>query len=248
MTLLARFFLRDCDSVGRRPRLVGRPWIENGGRIVLGDDVHFSSCPVQSHFVVRGGSLEIGSAVSIGQGAAISVYQHVRIGDGTVLGAFSTIADTDFHVAGDRFAKPSTAPILIGKHVRIGDRVTILRGTQIRDGAVIASGSVVAGNVDPHVRVAGVPARVAQAAGSGDARHTEERLPEIVQRVLGLSERPRLDQGPDAIDRWDSLGTLKLMLALEEEFQISLREDEVTRALCVADLVTAVEAARRQTT
>lgn len=54
-------------------------------------------------------------------------------------------------------AKP--AP-LIGNDVWIGARVTILRGVEIGNGAIIAAGAVVAKDVPPYAIVGGVPARV----------------------------------------------------------------------------------------
>jgi acetyltransferase-like isoleucine patch superfamily enzyme len=48
--------------------------------------------------------------------------------------------------------------IVIGDDVWIGTNVTILDGTNIGKGAVIAAGAVVRGNLDPMTVYAGVPA------------------------------------------------------------------------------------------
>jgi acetyltransferase-like isoleucine patch superfamily enzyme len=58
--------------------------------------------------------------------------------------------------AGDRTKK---AP-LIGNDVWIGARVTILRGVEIGNGAIVAAGAVVAKDVPPYAIVGGVPAKV----------------------------------------------------------------------------------------
>lgn len=51
-------------------------------------------------------------------------------------------------------------PITIGNDVWIGDRVLIMNGINIGDGAVIGSCAVVTKNVPPYAIVAGVPARI----------------------------------------------------------------------------------------
>lgn len=247
MTFSAQLHLRRC-RVGARPRTDGAPFIGNGSRIQIGDDFVLTSRPVQSHLVAgEKGRLEIGHGVVIGQGAAIAAHTLIRIGDRTRLGDFVVIADTDFHVPGDRDAAPPTAPVVIGADVRIGSRVTILRGATLGDGCEVAAGSVVSGPVPARARVAGVPARpvvpanvpradAGSAAGGVVAR--------VVRAALGLSADPPQDAGPGQLAGWDSLGSLKLLLALEEEFGITLQEHAVAGAKSVADLAAAVEHAR----
>lgn len=50
--------------------------------------------------------------------------------------------------------------IVVGNDVWIGDRVLIMGGVTIGDGACIAAGSVVTKDVEPYSIVGGVPARV----------------------------------------------------------------------------------------
>jgi maltose O-acetyltransferase len=52
-----------------------------------------------------------------------------------------------------------TKPVVIGDNVWIGMRATILPGTTIGRGAVVAAGAVVTGSIPPLTVVAGVPAR-----------------------------------------------------------------------------------------
>ena len=82
-----------------------------------------------------------------GHGAAIAAHQSIRIGTGSRIGPFCAIADTDFHVVGRPDEKPETSPIDIGPGVRLGARVTVLRGAVIGEGASVESGSVVSGVV-----------------------------------------------------------------------------------------------------
>ena len=155
-----RGWLRSCDHVGIDIVLDGKPTIGNKGRMRVGDRFHLASLPVGSHMVSGPeGVLEIGNDVSIAHGAAIAAFKLVRIGSATLIGPFVIIMDTDFHVIGDQAQRHDrAAPIAIGSGVRIGSRVTILRGSAIHDGASIAAGSVVTGVVPSGARVGGVPA------------------------------------------------------------------------------------------
>ena len=51
-------------------------------------------------------------------------------------------------------------PVVIGNDVWIGDRVTLIAGAPIGDGAVILAGAVVTKDVPPYAIVGGVPAKV----------------------------------------------------------------------------------------
>jgi len=235
-------WLRSVDRVGLDPVLIGRPHIDNEGRIRIGDRFSFSSRPARSHLVaMRGGSIEIGDRVVVYYGAAISSQLSVSIGDDVRIGPFSVIMDSDFHVAGDRNALAQPAPVKIGKRVVVGSRVTILRGSEIGDDAQVQSGSVVSGVVPDGARVSGVPARSIHEASEGAVD-----LPALVTRVLGLASPPSLDQGPAEIPEWDSLGALKLLLAIEEAFGISVGEEEMARAKSVSDLSRIAAAASKK--
>jgi acetyltransferase-like isoleucine patch superfamily enzyme len=52
------------------------------------------------------------------------------------------------------------AGITIGNDVWLGAKVTILDGTVIGDGCIVAAGAVVKGEFPPRSIIAGVPARV----------------------------------------------------------------------------------------
>jgi len=68
----------------------------------------------------------------------------------------------------------------------------------------------------------------------------------LVMRAFGLAAVPRPEHGPAEIGEWDSFGTLKLIVSLEEELKIALSADEVARVARVSDLVDLVDAARRR--
>lgn len=64
------------------------------------------------------------------------------------------------HDANDADHGTVPAPVRIDDHVWIASRATLLPGVTIGRGAVVAAGSVVAGDVPPRAIVAGVPAKV----------------------------------------------------------------------------------------
>lgn len=234
------FALRKCQSVGKDVVLEGNPhfmcWPDV--RIRIGDRFRLSSIPEVSYFqVFMGAEVQIGDDVWIGHGASIASTQRVAIGDGTKIGPFVTIMDTDFHVAGERSANPLSTPIEIGKHVHIGSGVTILRGSVIGDGARVEPYSVVSGVVPPGVTVSGVPARAKGASG----REGRGDVFEVLTRTFALPAPPSPDDGPLTVRGWDSLGSLRLLLALEDAFDVSIAPEEMVRVRSVRDLEALVD-------
>jgi acetyltransferase-like isoleucine patch superfamily enzyme/acyl carrier protein len=217
------------------------PTVENDGRIELGARFFLASSPVQSHLVTgEHGLLTVGDDVSIGHGAAIAAFERVEIGSGARVGPLVTIMDTDFHTIGDSGTSHQTTPVRIGRRARIGARVTLLRGADVGDGAVVEAGAVVSGKVGAGQRVAGVPALAVRAAGPGE----EVDVPRVVMQALGLAAPPPSAQTRQETPGWDSLGALKVLLALEDAFAVSLPEEEVAKAATIDDLAAAVERAR----
>src|SRR5260370_20104816 len=127
-------WLSGCTAVGPEARLRARPVVTNQGRLTIGARFQLSSVPVVSHlYTAPEGALEIGDGVTISFGAAIACLSRVRIGSNTRIGPYLALSDSDFHVVGDRNAKPEARPVEIGCGVRIGARVTVLSGCRIRD-------------------------------------------------------------------------------------------------------------------
>jgi acetyltransferase-like isoleucine patch superfamily enzyme/acyl carrier protein len=232
--------LRHATRVGSGSRVEGVADIGGGGEVIIGGGFFLASHPVRSHVLASPGArITIGDGVQISYGAAIAAQEAVDIGSHSSLGPFVVIMDNDFHKVGDRNAAGAVAPIRIGANVRIGTRVTILRGSVIGDNAQVLSGSMVSGLVPAGVTVGGVPARVINGrtvAAGGNLNG----MAVLVQQVLGLAELPAPGDGPAQIAAWDSLGSLRLLLAIEESFGISIREAEMQAANTVAALAAIV--------
>jgi FkbH-like protein len=156
----ARVELRQCDSVGAGARVVGRLRVENDGRISIGAGliVDGSYCPVEL-VTAGGGAIEIGESVWINFGTLVHARSRVEIGDGSHIGQYSILSDTEVPEAGDA-VHDEPKPIRVGKNVWIAGRVTVLPGTTIGDGSVITAGSFVSGDIPPGVVAGGNPARV----------------------------------------------------------------------------------------
>jgi acetyltransferase-like isoleucine patch superfamily enzyme/acyl carrier protein len=211
---------------------------------VVGDDFSMSSSPVRSHLYVTG-RMHIGDRVRIGAGAAISSLGRVDIDDDVSMGEFVIIMDSDFHVADDFHAAAVPRPVHVGRGARLGHRVVVMPGSRVGAGAVVKACSVVSGDVVENAVVEGNPARPRSVAQTdGEDGPLEAGVPRLVMQVLGLRSLPDLDAGPEQITQWDSLGTLRLIVALEETFGIALAEDQVKAVRSIRELTAQVEAAR----
>lgn len=106
-------------------------------------------------FRVEGGKLTIGTSF-FNQGCSITCMDNIQIGDNCLFGPNVVVVDHDHEYRytdesrGNHYRK---APISIGNNVWIGANVTILRGTQIEDGAVIGAGCVIRGRVEKNTVV-----------------------------------------------------------------------------------------------
>jgi acetyltransferase-like isoleucine patch superfamily enzyme len=148
--------------------VVDRPeWLYGVDHIAIGERV----------VVMRGAWLSVerlawdkpAPALSIGDGSALRPHVHISAAESVVIeedvgiGAFSTIVDND-HVRGDRGIVYNqewvSTPIRIGRGTWVGDRVAILRGTNIGRHCVIGTNSVVRGEIPDYSVAVGAPARV----------------------------------------------------------------------------------------
>jgi acetyltransferase-like isoleucine patch superfamily enzyme len=95
-------------------------------------------------------SIKIGNDVGISGGSIVSA-ESIEIGDGTLIGANTTIIDTDFHPTRSlkrRYDKENirSKKVMIGKNVFIGANCIILKGSVIPDNSIVPAGSVVRSN------------------------------------------------------------------------------------------------------
>ncbi len=186
--VMARVWLRSCNAVGRNARTFFHPHIENRGRIEIGDNVRLNSnwAPLE---LVTGpaGIIEIGDGVYINYGTLVSAQHRISIGANVMVGNYSIIADTEI----PGISEPSGGPQLEPRSVEIGDgawlaaRVTVLPGAKIGAGAVIAAGSVVAGEIPAGTVAGGIPARVLRTAARPQAAASDDQPHPSAEKAIG---------------------------------------------------------------
>ena len=236
----AKIALRGCDAIGEDVRLVGRPSIRNRGRLDIGRGTVICSHPVAAELVTGAdGALLIGRGVTLGYGCSIIAEGLITIGDGTRIGPFAMVCDVEDD--GSSGWRRSERPIVIGRDVRVGNKVTLLPGTYIPDGAEIAAGSVVSGTFEPE----GIASRGAAANSSGaptvpasDVSQRVARLVSVVFNRIGAAP-PSLEL--EAISGWGAGSALRLLLAVEKEFGMTIPDEEWLAIRSLGDLVAAVE-------
>ena len=104
----------------------------------------------------------IGKRTTFGYHSYIFASEKIEIGDDCLIAPFVYLVDSDHSIARDQrinLQSNNTSPIIIGNDVWIGTGAKILKGVNIGDGAVIASGALVKDDVEPYAIVGGIPAK-----------------------------------------------------------------------------------------
>jgi len=153
--------LRGADRVGAHPRTLGRPRIENHGRLIIGDHAIFRSVNVPLELVVEvGATLTIGDECHLEYGVSIAASERITIGDRAHIGPYVMIIDSEYHHVYDRAGRPSSRPVVIEDDVWIGAKASILPGVTVGRGSIVGAGAVVTKDVPPFSIAGGVPAKV----------------------------------------------------------------------------------------
>jgi acetyltransferase-like isoleucine patch superfamily enzyme len=126
--------------------------------------------------------LSIGDRVGIRPYCMISASEGIRIEDDVIIGAFSSVIDSDHTFADGRpnvmHNSMATAPITIGRGTWLAERVAVLRGSSIGRCCIVGANSVVRGELPDYAIAVGAPARVVgEVTGvDADAPPFSERL------------------------------------------------------------------------
>lgn len=158
--LAAKYYLRNCQKVGKFVSVNGKPKIDNLGEMQFDDEVRIWSTIVKAKlYTGKKGKLLVGKNSRI-NGAHIDAQNLITIGDNVRIAPYTIILDSDYHDVQNPFSDVSGQPITIEDNVWIATRSTILKGVTIGRGSVIATGAVVTKDVPENCIAAGVPARV----------------------------------------------------------------------------------------
>lgn len=111
-----------------------------------------------------GKGLKVGSRVGLGTHGFFGCAGGIEIGDDTIFGNYVSL-HSENHNFQDRnipirLQGVKRKGIIIGKDCWIGAKVTILDGTVIGDGCIVAAGAVVRGYIPPYSIIGGIPAKV----------------------------------------------------------------------------------------
>jgi len=109
--------------------------------------------------ILNGRKIFLGERNAINWGCVLDGRKCViRTGNDVSIGPEATILTLGHDPQSPDFADQG-GDVIIGDHVWIAYRAVILPGVTIGEGAVVAAGAVVAGDVEPFTIVAGVPAK-----------------------------------------------------------------------------------------
>ena len=163
------------------------------GRLVVGRWVHVGD---ENRLRVHEGTLWIGDGVVFGRDSTVNTYLDIEIGAASMIADWVYVCDFD-HVHADihipiKDQGITKSPVRIGPDVWIGTKATVLRGTTIGHGCVLAAHTVVRGEIPPLSVVAGVPGRVIRdrAQAYEAAARTRSELAEIARRTARAAEVP----------------------------------------------------------
>jgi acetyltransferase-like isoleucine patch superfamily enzyme len=143
--------------LGKNVELYARPGF---GRLVLGRWVHLGD---GTSLRCHEGTLRIEDKVVFGRNNVVNAYLDIGIGAASIIADMVYVTDFD-HVFTDvdRPIKDQgivKSPVRIGADVWLANKVSVVRGTVIGDGCVVAANAVVTRDLPPYSVAVGVPAR-----------------------------------------------------------------------------------------
>jgi acetyltransferase-like isoleucine patch superfamily enzyme len=158
-----RFYAFGEDAIVHRPGSVfGAHQIAIGGHSLILGGCHIA---VETPAWGRPAPvLRIGDRVGIRPYCMISASESIVIEDDVIIGAFTSVIDSDHTFAEGRpnvmHNAVVTAPIRIGRGSWLAERVAVLRGSSIGRCCIVGANSVVRGELPDYAIAAGAPAKV----------------------------------------------------------------------------------------
>jgi len=130
---------------------------ENAELTIKGTVTIYYNSTLEVHY---NGKLTLGGML-VNSGAVIICAYKMSIGKGCLIARQCMISDSDHHRTLDGNSNITNYPreVVIGDNVWLGTRVTIMKGTKMKDGSVAGSDSLVMGRVKENTLVMNEPAR-----------------------------------------------------------------------------------------
>lgn len=159
--------------LGRRVQVYARPGY---GRLILGRWIHVGD---ENRLRCHEGTMRVGDKCVFGRDNTVNCYLDIEFGEATIVADWVYICDFD-HVTEDvnvpiKDQGITKSPVRIGPDVWIGAKATVLRGTRIGRGSVVAAHAVVKGDVPAYSIIGGIPARVLRDRREAYAAQEERR-------------------------------------------------------------------------
>jgi acetyltransferase-like isoleucine patch superfamily enzyme len=155
--------------VGRSPRLAGLAHMRIGRNFSAAGYLWLQAVTAYAG-QLHSPELLIGDDVNLSDSVHIACLHRIHIGDGLLAGSRVLISDHTHGVyTGSAQSPPDTRPaqrplsssagVVIGRNVWLGDGVCVLAGAHIGDGAIVGANSVVLGPIPANTVAVGAPAR-----------------------------------------------------------------------------------------
>ena len=202
----SRIALSGAMSLGPGVRVFGWPRVSCQGELDIEAGVVFVSSPSPIQLIVGPDArLVIGAGTVIESGAIVRAQRGIYIGNEARVGAGCVIDDGD----------------PVAAEIEVCDRAWLEDGAVVPAGARIAAGSIVQGRA-----AADAPASSVRFIARDEAtRSIEDRIRGAIGRVL--PNAAQVESGDDLrlFKEWDSLAALRVLVAIEREFAVTLPHD-----------------------
>lgn len=124
------------------------------------------NCVIENSQIIldnENGEIVIGKGTSVGKLLLVSLEPYkITIGENCMISYDTEIRNTDSHMIYDLETRKRInygKAVKIGNNVWVGARVIILKGVEVGDNSIIATGSIVNKNIKLNTIAAGIPAK-----------------------------------------------------------------------------------------
>lgn len=156
--------------------------MRKGSKIIFNDKIFISQgCQI---FINDNAVLEMHDDVKLGDSVKLICYKHISIGRMSEITWESQVTDFNSHFVQDLNTHEITnitQPVHIGSHNWIGNRTTVLPGTNLPDRIIVASNSILnkdytALGIKPYSMIGGMPAKLLRSNVRRIYSHENEKI------------------------------------------------------------------------